>query len=139
MHRWIIDCTFAAALFIPDENTPTVERFFARLTGEDYLYVPSLWWTELSSVVTEANKRDQLQRMDILSIMSLFQEMKIITDIQYGPEYSERLYELAATYKLSGYGAVYLELALREKGALAALDAQKLAAADIAGIATVGF
>lgn len=139
MHRWVVDCTFAAALFLPEENTPTVERFFSRLTGDDYLYVPALWWTELANIVNEANKRDQLQRMDILSVISFFDEMNFITDIQYGPKYTERLYELAATYRLSGYAAVYLELALREKTFIATLDAQKLAAADIAGIETVGF
>lgn len=139
MNRWVIDCSFAAALFLPDENSPTVERFFTRLSADDYLFVPSLWWIELAGLVNEANKREQLQRMDILTIISLFREFKMITDTRYGPEYTERLYELAATYRLSGYDAVYLELAFREKAAIAALDPKKLAAADIAGIKTVGF
>ena len=139
MNRWIIDCSFSAALFLPDENSPTAERFFSRISADDYLFVPSLWWTELASLVNEANKREQLQRMDILTVISLFRELKLVTDTQYGPEYAERLYELAATYRLSGYDAAYLELALREKAAIATLDPKKLAAADIAGVKTVGF
>jgi predicted nucleic acid-binding protein len=139
LNRWVIDCSFSAALFLPDENTPAAERFFSRVSADDSLFVPSLWWTELANLVKEANKREQLQRMDILTILSLFGEFKLITDTRYGPKYAERLYEFAATYKLSGYDAVYLELALREKAAIATFDPKKLAAADIAGIKTVGF
>lgn len=138
MNRWVIDSSFSAALFLPDESSPTVDRFFSRLSDADRLFVPALWWTELSDLVNEANKREQLQRRDILTIISLFRDLKLVTDLQYGPEYTERLYELAATYRLTGYGAAYLELALRENAAIASLDPKKLAAADIAGIMTLG-
>jgi predicted nucleic acid-binding protein len=138
LNRWVIDSSFGTALFLPDEKSITVERFFTRLTDDDRLLVPSLWWTEVANVVNEANKREQLQRMDILVVFTLFREMKLITDVQFGPEYAGRLYELAATYRLSGYDAAYLELALRSDAGIATLDPRKLAAADIAGLTTVG-
>jgi len=37
---WIIDCSVACALFLPDEASPIAEDFFASLDKNDTIAVP---------------------------------------------------------------------------------------------------
>ncbi|RMD97649.1 MAG: hypothetical protein D6814_09080 [Calditrichaeota bacterium] len=45
--KWVVDCSFAAALFLPDETSGRVRDFFSGLSEEDELVVPALWRYEL--------------------------------------------------------------------------------------------
>ena len=49
--RWVVDCSFAAALFLPDETSGHVRDFFSGLSEEDELIVPVLWRYELAQVM----------------------------------------------------------------------------------------
>lgn len=136
---WVVDCAFTSALFIPDEYSVSIERFFTHLPPEDVLYVPAIWWTEITNVLYEAVKREVLQRTDVLMILGLFRELGVITDTMSGYEYGVTLHELASDYRISAYDASYIELSLRRGASLASIDPQIVRAAELAGIQTAGF
>jgi len=131
---WIIDCSFSAALFLPDEKSKDASNFFSNLSTNDEIFIPSLWWFELTNVLTVCVRRGRLNHSDIMNILSLFDDLKLITDTAFGSEYSKELYKLSQLYKLSAYDSAYLELALRKKGTLNTLDNNLSQAAKSAGI-----
>ncbi len=132
--NWVIDCSFAAALFLPDEKSNRVNNFFQKLSKTDVLYVPSLWWYEITNVLIVAERRERITYSNVLRIISLFEEFEIETDIRHGSIYSKKLYEIAKPNNLSIYDASYIELALRINGGIASLDRQLLEIIDRLGI-----
>lgn len=130
----IIDCSFTAALFLPDENSEKIAAFFSDSPKSDVLHVPLLWWYEISNVLAVSEKRNRLKHSDILNIISLIDELEIITDTQFGPRYIKDLYTISRQYGISAYDAAYLELALRKGGALASLDDKLCKAGEKAGL-----
>ena len=132
---WVIDCSIASALFLPDEDSSNAVRFFSSLGKKDILTVPVLWWYEFSNVLNVTIRRKRLSHIDAHKTISLFQAMSIETDF-IDADNVQNLLELSLLYKLSAYDTAYLELALRKDARLASLDKQLLDAAVQAGIAT---
>ncbi len=119
---YILDCSFCAALFLPDEESEKIKKLFDQINEDDEVYVPLLWWYEISNVLSVAIKRKRLHYADVLNINKLLSSFNFITDSSYGINYSERLLELSQRYVLSVYDASYLELSLRKQGTLGSLD-----------------
>jgi len=132
--RWVIDASFAAALFLPDEASPAARSFFAGLKPPDEVLVPSLWWYEITNVLIIAERRKRVTPADAAKILSLYSRFTIETDILYGTKYSGRLHELAKTCHLTAYDSAYLELAIRKDAALATFDEQLVKAAKLSGV-----
>ena len=135
MTRWVIDCSFAAALFLPDKASARVHEFF-RTAAEPYEFsVPTLWWYELTNVIAVAERRKILKDAQIDSIIELFGKFPLKTDASFGLPFAHRIYEISRTYGLSSYDASYLELALRIHAPMATLDKELTQAAEACGIA----
>jgi len=134
--RWVVDCSFAAALFLPDEFSSEVRLFFEKLKDNDTLWVPILWWYEISNVLVVSSRRNRLTRMDTERILSLLDQIDFKTDNLDGTPYSREIYEIAQLYALSAYDAAYVELAGRKNCNLASLDKKLVEAAQKAGIKT---
>jgi len=132
---WVIDCSIASALFLPDENSFNADKFFSSLGKKDILTVPVLWWYEFSNVLKVTIRRKRLSHIDAHKTVSLFQAMSIETDF-IDAHNVQNLLELSLLYNLSAYDAAYLDLALRKNSRLASLDQQLLDAAAQAGITT---
>ena len=132
--NWIIDCPFAAALFLPDEKSNRVNSFFQNFSKTDMLCVPSLWWYEITNVLIVAERRERITYSNASKIISLFEEFEIETDTRHGSIYSKELFEIAKSNHLSVYDASYIELALRINGGIASLDRQLLEIIDRLGI-----
>jgi predicted nucleic acid-binding protein len=131
---WIVDCSFASALFLPDEKSEHVAGFFKGLDEKDILFVPSLWWYELSNVLSVSVTRRRLVHSNVVTIISLLRGLPFETDSISGPEYVRELFELSGMYGISSYDAAYLELSLRKNGALATIDDELSGASVNAGI-----
>ena len=131
---WVIDCSFFAALFLPDEKSEIVSSFFKDLSKNDTIIVPNLWWYEISNVLSVSVKRNRLSHKDTKNILNLFNNFEIITDKKSGPEYSADIFDLSQLYMLSAYDAAYLELSLRKEASLASLDNKLIKAAEKAGL-----
>ena len=136
MTKWVIDCSFAAALFLPDKASSQVNRFFSEHSDSRTLHVPMLWWYEMTNVLCVAERKRMLKEVDVQRIMGLLPRFPMETDEARGFPYIRRLYEVARTYGLSSYDAAYLELAMRIDAQLATLDRELVAAASTCGVPT---
>lgn len=131
-----MDCSFTAALFLPDKASAQVNRFFSEYLDSRTLHVPILWWYELTNVICVAERKKLLKDVDVQRITGLLSGFPVETDEARGVSYIRRLFEVAHTYGLSSYDASYLELAIRVDGGLATLDKELIAAADACGVIT---
>ncbi|HEB30008.1 MAG TPA: PIN domain-containing protein [Spirochaetes bacterium] len=137
--NWVLDCSFSAALFLPDEFSPKVRDFFANLSENDKLYVPLIWWYEITNVLIVAERKNRLNYVEVVKVTLLFEQLGIETDNTNGVPFSKEIYRLANLKKLSAYDAGYLELAIRQEATLASLDKQLLNAAVNSGVVIYEF
>jgi predicted nucleic acid-binding protein len=136
--NYILDCSFCAALFLPDEKSETIKESFLLISEEDQIYVPVLWWYEMGNVLTVATRRKRITPAEAIEINSLLGDLNISTDTKSGMDYTEKLLQFTGLYRLSAYDAAYLELALRKRGILGTLDKDLKTAGQQAGISTIG-
>jgi predicted nucleic acid-binding protein len=132
--RWVVDASFSAALFLPDETSPAARRFFSGLKSSDEVWVPSLWWFEITNVLIIAERRRRITPADIIKIFSLYSQFNLETDTVASTKYSGKLYEIAKSVHLTAYDAAYLELAMRKEAVLATLDKKLVKAANLSGV-----
>jgi predicted nucleic acid-binding protein len=131
---YVLDCSVTAALFLPDEKSAAVTKTFAGIAEGEDIFVPQLWWYEMSNVLSLAVKRGWLKHAEVIAIIRLLKDYGFDTDVNYGEKYAERLFELSQRYELSAYDATYLELAIRKNAKLATLDDKLGKACEKAGI-----
>lgn len=131
---WVIDSSVALAWGLPDEISGRSEQFLARLSAHDTLWIPALWWYEVSNALLMAQRRHRLTEADRLGLLRLYETLPIQTDMSLNPETMWRVQALAEEHKLSAYDAAYLELAARKGLSLATLDRRLMTAARNAGI-----
>ena len=131
--KFVIDCSFSCALFLPDENSTFVSNFFESLTKKEVILVPTLWWYEIANVLVMAVRRDRINHAQVTEIIELVDEFEITTKEISSFLSVKNIYEIAQIYRLSAYDAAYLSLAITEKAALATLDENLLKAAKKIG------
>jgi predicted nucleic acid-binding protein len=120
------------------ENTPNpyAENIPQQLSSGEVALAPVLWRYEVGAVLAKAERNGIIDSQKVADFLTAIRSF----DITIGREGTERVltevYRLAVTYRLTGYDAVYLELALRMNLPLATLD-QELAQACLAAGGTV--
>ena len=134
MKRWVMDCSIAAALGLPDEQSGLAEAFLEEMP-ECEVWAPSLWWHEIGNVVVSARRRGRITDADAAALLSLYGALPLHTDTVHDRGLLERVYRLASMYNLSAYDAAYLELAERKQAGLATLDSDLQRAATACGVA----
>ncbi|MCR9143755.1 MAG: type II toxin-antitoxin system VapC family toxin [bacterium] len=127
--NWVIDACFAAAWVLPDETTPQTEKFLEQLSENDEYHVPSLWWFEVSNILTTAVRRKRLKAREIPRAITLLSSLPLRTDHSQGAFYMHFLTDYATRYKLTAYDAAYLGLAVQMGAGVATLDDDIKAAA----------
>ncbi|MBN2498321.1 MAG: type II toxin-antitoxin system VapC family toxin [Deltaproteobacteria bacterium] len=130
----VLDCSMALAWAIPDEGSEAADRLLSGLERGSRLWIPALWWYELSNALTVAQRRGRLSDSDLLRLIELYRTLPLFTDTLLGAEAVFRFRVLAQRYKLSAYDAAYLELAQRRGLGLMTLDGGLAKAARGAGI-----
>jgi predicted nucleic acid-binding protein len=96
--------------------------------------VPPLWHIEVLNALVVAQRRDVITASKSLDFLSRLDRLPIRTDAAVPPR-KEHILALAREHQLSGYDATYLDLALRNRAALATFDARLARARDKAGVA----
>ncbi len=132
---WIMDCSMAAALSLPDEHSNTADAFLLKMSADE-VWVPSLWWHEIGNVLVSTKRRGRINDNDTSELIALYGDLPIHTDAASGSDLMERTHRLSMTYKLSAYDAAYLELAERKQAGLATLDQKLQQAAKHCGVDT---
>lgn len=119
---WVLDSSLALAWALPDENSARAERFLAQVAPSDTLWVPPLWWYEISNALLMAQRRQRLAESNSIRVMELYGLLPIRTDMELSLDAATRFQVLAREHSLSAYDAAYLELAHRKRAGLATLD-----------------
>lgn len=132
--NWVLDCSLALAWALPDETSKRADRFLAELPNGSLLWVPALWWYEVSNALTMAQRRRRLTESEARRIVELYEALPLQTDANLSPDAMWRFLALAKEHILSAYDTAYLELAQRKGIGLATLDKRLAGAARKAGI-----
>jgi predicted nucleic acid-binding protein len=120
--QYVIDASFYAAAFLPDEKNEFTLNFFSAVKDDDAIYVPHLWWYETGNILKKAIMRKRIGYLEAQEIMASLSALHVITDSEFGGGYAKTLLKLAHDYDLSVYDAAYLELAVRKNAVFGTLD-----------------
>jgi predicted nucleic acid-binding protein len=135
---FVLDASVALSWFVDDPVPIDAVRSREMILQGDRAIVPGLWLLEMANGLVMAERRGKLAADDIdkacqqLEVM-LAQGIEVFTEWP-GPRESIRY---ARVHKLTAYDAAYLELARRERLALATLDRNLRSAAQSAGVSLI--
>ena len=135
--NYCLDSSFCGAFIMPDERSDKITRFFEDIDEDSALYVPALFWFEISNLITSAIRRRRINSSDIYGLMELLPQSKFDTDFSYGSVYAASVTALAVEYSLSSYDSAYLELAIRRDAVVGTLDDNLAKACIMAGLRTI--
>ncbi|MDR3166692.1 MAG: type II toxin-antitoxin system VapC family toxin [Treponema sp.] len=119
---YVLTCSFCAALFLPNVESEKVHKGFCKIQEGDEVVIPLLWWQEMSALLSASVNKGQLKALDVQEITGLLSAYHFVTDVSYGSNYMEKILGISRLYGISPADATYLELALRKKGAMGALN-----------------
>lgn len=125
----VVDCSYALAIFMPDEGRPsTLSRFAA-----SPVLVPPIWPYEVANALRTAVRRGRIAELEVVGLCTHLENLGIVVA---QPEESSvrRHYAAAMARGLTAYDASYLELALQRGASLATLDRGMTEAARHAGL-----
>lgn len=130
---FVIDPSFAAAWFLPDEKNATADALLDRLESDlrEHAIVPTLFRHELLNLLWNAHRRGRLDE-DAAFELARRAERYPFRESTPGP--AQGLLRLARDHRLTTYDATYLALALDQRLELASNDRDLLAAARREGL-----
>ena len=117
----IIDCSITMAWCFSDEATAETARVQDRLIAEAAV-VPAHWFLEVVNVLAMAEKRQRIAAVDATNFLHLLAALDIQTDHETSARAFDHLLPLCRSHGLTSYDAAYLDLAIRRRLPLAALD-----------------
>lgn len=134
---WVVDISFILPLFLPDEATGDADGFLnVAFAGHTTIFIPSLWWFEMSNSLHIAVKRQRLSHEESLNTITICQTIVGNFFKVESVAFTSTLYELAHEHNLTAYDASYLDLAMCQNAGLASLDKQLNSVAQKLGIET---
>jgi predicted nucleic acid-binding protein len=132
--RWVIDSSLALAWGLPDERSPSADRFWSHVESGSQLWVPSLWWYEIANALVVVCRRGRLDATNSREILRLLGRLPVTTASPPVGDELRRLHALAVKHDLSAYDAAYLDLARTLSVDLGTLDQRLTAAARDEGL-----
>lgn len=96
--------------------------------------VPPLWFTEIVHALRNAEKANKVSAAETTAFLGALQELPIQSDSIPPGSIQVNVAAAARQYRLSGYDAQYLELAMRKALPLATLDRDLRKAMLAAGV-----
>lgn len=131
--RFVLDASVGLSWIFGDH--PGVEDFLTEFRMEHSI-VPAPWLFEIANGLADGERRQRLTADELAQWRSEIQAL--LHYIQVEPASGERvldgIFELSRRHRISAYDASYLELAIREKIALATFDQRLRKAAVAAGV-----
>jgi predicted nucleic acid-binding protein len=136
LSRFVLDASVALRWFLDNPLPAYAKRVRQLLIKGDRALVPALWHLEMSNGLVVAERRKLLSPSDVdRALLDLEQLVARTIDTDSALVPVAQGFSNARAFKLSAYGAVYLDLAKQEKLPLASLDERLRAAARPAGVA----
>jgi len=130
----VLDCSLALAFGLPDERSDRADEFLERLSDRYDVWVPALWWYEVSNALRVARRRKRITDAQLTRLVDLYGRLPLRTDALIAGGAFQRYTDLGEDQKLSSYDAAYLELAARRGLGLATLDTDLAKAARKIGV-----
>ena len=130
----VVDCSAAAAWVLADEHSGPADAALDVVVSHGAV-APALLWFEIRNVLIRAERLGRIAPRDTELALSLLADLRLRLD--HAPR-EEEVMRLARTYGLTAYDAGYLELALRDRRPLAALDRKLVRSAEAEGVETIG-
>jgi len=124
----------ALAWGLPDERSPSADRFWQEVESGAQLDVPALWWYEVANALVVARRSDRLDEDGTTGLSALFARLPLSTAPPPKGDDLARIQAVAWQHELSAYDAAYLDLSRVLKAGLATLDARLAAAARREGL-----
>jgi predicted nucleic acid-binding protein len=115
-------------------TSPYADRILDGLLSGDQAYVPMLWLYEVVSVLAQSERIGAISAEKAGGFMEDLRALEIDVDSGNREQIFGKVYQLALEYRLTGYDAAYLELAIRKGLPLASLDGDLNKAARRAGV-----
>jgi len=129
---FVLDASFAASWFLPDEASPATNALLDQVAEAA---VPSLFRHEMRNLTLLAHRRGRMSRAKFREVIA---ELGAAPIRDCGPGDDDDIVDLALKHDLTAYDAAYLELALRKRFPLATLDRKLAAAARAEHIPVLG-
>lgn len=134
--NWVMDTSFIIPLFLSDESSGDVDGFLNMVfQGEVKVFVPALWWYEISNALHIIVKRGRLSHQQASEALEVCRSIKNFLMVE-PVEYNATIFQLAQAHNLTAYDATYLDLALQQQIGLASLDKQLNTVSKKLGIET---
>lgn len=133
--RYVLDASVAACWCFEDEHDPRADAAAAILLKGGTAAVPLIFWFEIRNVVLMGMRRGRTTEALMAASVDRLTHSPIEMDRL--PK-EDDIFTLAQRHRLSFYDAAYLNLAQREKIALATLDQALARAATAEGVALIG-
>ena len=124
MTDFVLDNSVAMRWLFESENASDqryAEAVLKSMANSDAL-VPNLWHLEAINVLGGAEKRGETSSAEIERFISQLENLPVHVDPLTSHQAFNRTLALVRAYKLSGYDASYLELAIRQGLPIATLD-----------------
>lgn len=133
MSEIVIDASIAAAWVLEDESDPRADALIPRAVNGDGI-VPQHWHLEVRNSIIMGERRGRLTHEQVQGCLFDLSRIHLRTDPE--PDL-DAAFSLARARGLTIYDAVYLELALRRRAALATLDGRLRRAAAAERVQTL--
>ncbi|MCL2025411.1 MAG: type II toxin-antitoxin system VapC family toxin [Leptospirales bacterium] len=131
---YVYDASFIGSIIIPDEKNIRTEKAYASVGEDESIFVPQLFWYEISNLFKNLLRRKRYRMDDIVEFYQSLAAIRLINDNESGIGYSKKLLYFCNDYDLSSYDASYLELAERKNATLCTFDEYLITAAKKSGV-----
>ncbi|MGD0769387.1 MAG: type II toxin-antitoxin system VapC family toxin [Tepidisphaeraceae bacterium] len=131
--KWVIDASFVAGLFLPDEMSDKVAVLARDLLKEEAA-APDFLKLELTNILIVASRRKRISASQLKQLSDAFDQLPIVYHGALTAPQRAEILRLAAKHGLSAYDAAYLELAMRLAVPLVSLDKSLIRAAIAEGV-----
>jgi predicted nucleic acid-binding protein len=133
--RFVLDASVAVSWCFHDEQDARADASFTLLEDEAAALVPLLWWFEVRNAAILGIRRGRITEAETATFFARLEKLMI----EFAPlPDAGAVFALARRHHLTFYDASYLELAMRERIALATLDQALARAAVTEGVPLIG-
>jgi predicted nucleic acid-binding protein len=120
--RFVLDASIVLTWCFPDEESHKAHEVAERIAGGDRVIVPAFWRHEMLNALLVGEKRKRLTPELTQSFIDDLDRLPVDLDIPSSAVVFNTVQALCRRHSLTGYDAAYLEIAIREKNALATVD-----------------
>ena len=136
--RFVLDASVTLTWLLKDAGERSNAYAFGVLkqirSSTTEIHVPAIWGLEIANVIARSEAKGNLTEAQSESFLEVLNSAPVLIDAATATHALSATLQLARRYRLSSYGASYLELALRAGLPLATLDEALNKAATKAGV-----